>query len=830
MYRKYIISEFTGISGEGYLIEIYKKGYSGNFKNIKGGANPVIHSYSTDDPYSPVKGSSLKVSLIGEGNLSISEFAGASDTDFMVKFYWNDQLRFIGYQVLEDFSDEAVDFNHELVLAFTDNLGILKDVSLLDAARRFGTSTVYTSSLNLIGRAADYRFQIQKSLADFPVAVGDTIVVEITEPEGAPYNGTYLVTGFSEAPSGTVTIVEVATFISLPLAIYLDFPGTVTLIKPYDLAAYSKLGKILRLCLLATDLQLDTYIFSNIKETTCSTLRVLDEIYLRGDSFQQNDQWKNCYDVLTIIMDRLKCTLMQINGVWKILRVPELRYYDNDIPGFRYNSEMIYQAADVSFDEVFEAGRTQDGFVTYAESAPVVTVQSPLKFVREKYRYLEPTDWLKNYKLDKLGKLIREYTYAGDLLKEYEMLYWTTGDSFPHPEFYIRVILDPSTLIEKSRYMVIEPSIVATAEGAKSNPIEIKQGDSFSLKFYYFISPYLYNNPYTTGFKIRLTNGTDNYFLANNGSWQTSGVYSNVQTTVGSWLIFDASDIAPAPITGNIYIYLPNSVTSGLMSELWYKDFQYKPVYNVSTSTLIKGHEHTDYNSDQIKQSTEKDIYIDDAPRNDIMGALCTPSVTSLVRDLTVLWKRDHIVDEEVRLGKITTFEHLFWRRKARYKLESTWRGLIQQITVRSIYYDLITGTTGGVDAGTGLNTVDFPALVDIIQPGDIIDIYAGGFNDGSYTINTQLTSTSYTVLEAIPTLETADYTIAIRRPVFMHLSAGTIMRIDYFKGLSFMFGSMEIDYKNNAVRGMLWEMWENGELDRDLRQYYEFKYLYDTK
>ena len=63
-----------------------------------------------------------------------------------------------------------------------------------------------------------------------------------------------------------------------------------------------------------------------------------------------------------------------------------------------------------------------------------------------------------------------------------------------------------------------------------------------------------------------------------------------------------------------------------------------------------------------------------------------------------------------------------------------------------------------------------------------------------------------------------------------MHLSAGTIMRIDYFKGLSFMFGSMEIDYKNNAVRGMLWEMWENGELDRDLRQYYEFKYLYDTK
>jgi hypothetical protein len=45
-----------------------------------------------------------------------------------------------------------------------------------------------------------------------------------------------------------------------------------------------------------------------------------------------------------------------------------------------------------------------------------------------------------------------------------------------------------------------------------------------------------------------------------------------------------------------------------------------------------------------------------------------------------------------------------------------------------------------------------------------------------------------------------------------------------------FIWGQMEIDYKNDAATGTLYEQWQEGEADSDLVSLYTFKYLYETK
>jgi hypothetical protein len=62
------------------------------------------------------------------------------------------------------------------------------------------------------------------------------------------------------------------------------------------------------------------------------------------------------------------------------------------------------------------------------------------------------------------------------------------------------------------------------------------------------------------------------------------------------------------------------------------------------------------------------------------------------------------------------------------------------------------------------------------------------------------------------------------------HLSMLSVVTHPDFTDENFIWGSMEINIKNDSASGVLWELFKDGEADADLTRGYEFKYLYDTK
>jgi hypothetical protein len=61
-------------------------------------------------------------------------------------------------------------------------------------------------------------------------------------------------------------------------------------------------------------------------------------------------------------------------------------------------------------------------------------------------------------------------------------------------------------------------------------------------------------------------------------------------------------------------------------------------------------------------------------------------------------------------------------------------------------------------------------------------------------------------------------------------ISLLSVFKYSLFPDLNFVFGKMEIDYKNNKVNGTLWEIWNDNETDTDLPGHYIFNYLYSTQ
>ena len=79
-----------------FNVNILQKDYAGGAVSITGSAQPVLHTFQTDDPKAPIKGSSLAVSLINSGNIPLTFFLTDDDTMFMCMFYRNGQLMFQG--------------------------------------------------------------------------------------------------------------------------------------------------------------------------------------------------------------------------------------------------------------------------------------------------------------------------------------------------------------------------------------------------------------------------------------------------------------------------------------------------------------------------------------------------------------------------------------------------------------------------------------------------------------------------------------------------------------------------------------------------------------
>ena len=829
---KYITNFDGGPQGlQPYTLEFHFKDWTGTFNNFLVSGVPVIHSWDKDEPKPGIKGSSLTIEGINTGSLPLSAFFSVEDDNCMVIYKWETQVLFTGFLVQDDCTEIMVDYAHIINFTATDNLGLLKGVPFNEANRIVGdgnrtTTGVQAYSVPPTFPAAGYLYINSTTTG---ALVGDTLIIEDTP--GA---------------DGVYTIVNVVPLGAPGTAIYLDRPFpfaipnattyTFTFITPADLSTKLPLAYIIRICLYSTNLSLYTDVYANIIESSVSTARFLDETFITGTDFgNNNSDFKNCYDVLNIIFERFNATLFQAEGVWNIIRRDEHRYYDNEITGYRYDENMVY-SSEITFDDIFTAEPAIDPSVatpiTYPVNGITKSILRPYKYDKETFNYKQPADLLRNYNLQFLGAYIQSFTVGGIVYTDYDFLYWYDGPSVPHPDRRIRVGIDSTTGFEVSRLAVLVGLTGDSSRSAASTSIDADGGDVCTFG-YSFRTDGSQAGPIFFIIAFGITDGVDTYYLQNDDTWSsTVGPGKRFNVPAGSntidWQNMSITT-SPFPVSGKLTVYIndhQNSPTPS--SETYIKDLTFTYTPSINGVVKIIGHIHTDTQSPTIKNNEEVEIQVDDCPRNSINGALFLSSTTGVLRNRTSLWTYPFSIVDPARLGFWTTFEQLFWRRIPRTKMEGTMYGLIQPLPKRY----LVEQIWENVDVPPLVHGVLLPAeIIALLTVGDSFIIEGTADNDGTYTVVSIGIGNPLFVETGIPvTLEGPVLAYIILSNIPRHISMLTLIKYAGLPGLNFTFGVMNIDYKNNNFGGTFWEQWKDGETDIDLSQYYEYKYLYDIK
>ena len=716
-------SSFDSLKGEGYTVDIYQKDYVGSSTNILLGGNPVVHKWDDDNPHAAIKGSTCEIEIINNGVISLVDLYSNEDDTFKITVT-HDSLGvvFTGFMLQEESSELEVDYNHAIRVVASDGLGTLKDIDLLTASRNLGEPTNFTRNISTSGD------QVFVSGTPFGEP-GQVLIIS----GGTGVDGRYVIDRVTN-PLGVFTIYITSVF-----GASVTFSGaTLTIITPVDISGRLKYSEIIPLCLKSTGLYLSSFVYSKLIPNDYVVGRLLESTLVDCKTFLSGEKWDSCYDVLSKILSTFNATIFQAGGSWHIIRWDELRYQSNGITWYAYDSDFVYSILTGTLSREFTYGNGSD-----IATGLLSSLVRPYRFDKRTFKYQRPDDILLNANLDVLGDLITTYTSGAETIYEYEMPYWTNNLS-SNIDWFIRVVKD-STGTELRRFAVVKANTSTPPVGRViSSPVEVTQNDAGKFSFSYRTNV-SQAGPINNVFLISVNDGTDIYYLQNNGTYSTLGGGFTYSIPSGdnsnTWHSVDI-EIPQVPVDGVLQVYLTVE-TSTVTDETWYKDLRLEIAPAVNETTKIIGHIHTDEQALNINNVEDINIDIDDAPSGVIKGCQFLDSMTGVIQTKTTLWGYDAGADGDRRLGEITTFETLFWKRIPRVKLEGTVLGLVQSAKLLSI--------------------------LSVIEYSNRPDKW-------------------------------------------------------------FIWGQMEIDYKNDAATGTLYEQWQVGEADSDLVSLYTFKYLYETK
>ncbi len=642
-----------------YTLEVYKKDFIGYETEITGGASAVVHTWDTDDPKAPIKGSAVTLNLINEsGNITLADLYSDNDQEHKIKLIWHsitDITLFDGFMVLTDSRELMVDFNHEISISANDNLGLLKDIPFNQAF--FQEYIIFETEEDVpLEGVADHTLIITSVVVLLP---GDVISTTGT------LSGVYHVT----AVNGTsITVIENIATTAEENVTMIVFRG--------DFYTLRTLSSFIKTCLLNTGLELNTQVFSNLNEVTeyLDTGCFLDQTLLDPQTFNSGSSWDDCYTVLTKILERFDCTLFQAKGIWNIVRWDELRDFNYDIPGFLYDSEFVFQDI-IYLDESGSGFSGWEKFVlgvgeiTQAETGLEQGITGSFKFTKETFNYKQPEELLRNANLQQLGKLLNTYIVGDNTITEYEMPWWTIipGSYVGTPLYFIRITTD-------SLGNEIDRAAVVANGAIESFPIPAATGDRFSYSFSVITSDSVPGNTNNI-FEIKIDDGTTvRYLRENTLTWlSTRGYTLNVASGDNTNVVHNFEISGTIPYDGVLTVSLEDWTPS---AETYYRDIRMDYTPMINQTTRIIGHTHNSEQSLIIKNNNEREISIDVSPRNSIAGTLFLDSTTGVLQDRCGQWKRKPRTESK-NLGEITTSENLFLRRIPRTLLEGNFYGLL---------------------------------------------------------------------------------------------------------------------------------------------------------
>lgn len=633
-------------------VDIFKKDYAGDPKTITLTGTPIIHEWQDDDPFQPVKGSTCKIGIINDGSVSLNDFYSDEDFTFRVEVRRNetDDALFIGYVLQDDCRELQVDFMHEIFITASDNLGLLKDISLLEASNKYGVLTNHTGiDLNTIAGNFNTICSFDPRVA--VLQPGDKFIVA-----SGGLAGTWTVTSITIDPTyGYYINVLEGTYVYVA-----SYTTDVEWIEPTVINGYINLLTVVRLCFLATQLELVGFnAIAKILPKDKDTERWLEDTYILGESFRKDNNWMSCYDVLESICKRFKASAFQAYGEWWIVRWGEMYMQAGpDIDtmamlGDKYNGDFVW-INEISYTD-YSFSLLQDDIETGLEKA----IDRPIQFSSEQFDYVQPEDLLKNLNFNELGELQNQYISGSNTIYEYRLPYWNNLD---YNNWFLRIVKETSTNNEIERYVVIKNSITGPVI---SSDVQLNMGDKINYNFSYRTDISQPGNVINV-FVVKITDGTNTNYVHEDKTWQnTIGFSYNVLSgdNTNQWhnVQIESNSI---PFDCILTVYL--TVCTFSSGETHYKDLSFNVINSVSGSTKIIGHVHKDSNNLSVKKTTDINIDMDDAPRGSIAGCLFTFDYTGLVRNKTTAWIYNGLGVFDGKLGYLTTLEQMMINHTAR--------------------------------------------------------------------------------------------------------------------------------------------------------------------
>ena len=653
-------------------IDFMFKSYVGAVTDLICPVVPVIHKWNTNDPFEPVRGSSLDIKIISTPTVSIFSFFSSEDDGVKVVMYHSLGTLFEGFLVQDDFSESVVEYSHEINLSATDNLGLLKDINLSDANRLFGDNRSKTVNINIIDPSGLFGFpniiSISADTTFVPIAVGDILIisgtgqifdgVEFKILSFGPYNGDMLLTvdkyayAYGNFTGATLTFFHAASL---------------------DLSIKQSLASMFAVCLNATNLQLKSNVFIKLLHESAFT-QILTQTYIRPTDFRNGEIYLSCYDFINAILNSFNACIMQKDGAWHIIRFIELVYNTSSYEQYDRNFVLNGVTGD------YNGNKYYDGNSILA--APLQQLERPYKYVKETFLYKGLDNVLSNGNFAELGILLRTIiTGTGVNLvtnREYAAPKWTSGFWWNSAgtilgnnktNFFIRVVTNYRNE-ETERYGVVAGRVGFDDSAAVvSKYIETTAGDRIEFSITMRTSNSIAgpgNAP------IRLNNVSHlplvprkpYYQLRSDLQW---GAPSSIVASWASsenrnqWKTFDFASFE-FPTDGRLYIYLPQvSLNRGNYYETHIKGLSLKYVPQVQGHKSVKGHTHTDTQFQNIKNNKEIALVVDDTKTNLLIGTLFKPPNNLLVDDRTRNWRRSPVAEQR-KLGEIVTIEREFQR------------------------------------------------------------------------------------------------------------------------------------------------------------------------
>lgn len=126
--NKYSLS-FLNRQNDVYTIYILQKDYVGAVIDLEGGPNPLILEYGSGDeiPWLGIRGLNSKVAYYNNGTDPLVNFASNNDDEYQVQVFKGSNLKFIGFLVQDNCSEDFAPTPNLVTLQATDNLALLKD-------------------------------------------------------------------------------------------------------------------------------------------------------------------------------------------------------------------------------------------------------------------------------------------------------------------------------------------------------------------------------------------------------------------------------------------------------------------------------------------------------------------------------------------------------------------------------------------------------------------------------------------------------------------------------------------------------------------------------